>query len=117
VKVRYPFRRSPHGAARVQARIKTVIDLLPSHPFIGGRTDDPTIRRLVVTPYPYLVLYEVGAGSDLDLAFEYIDELERDNEAMESFTDFQKHIDGRKRLLGSIKGRPASRHKTVHLWP
>jgi toxin ParE1/3/4 len=27
---------------------------------IGGRTDDPTIRRLVVTPYAYLVFYEVG---------------------------------------------------------
>jgi toxin ParE1/3/4 len=52
--------RSPHGAARVQARIKTFVDLLPSHPLIGGRTDDPTIRRLVVTPYPYLVFYEVG---------------------------------------------------------
>ena len=51
---------SPRGAARVQGRIKTFVDLLPSHPFIGGRTDDPTIRRLVVTPYPYFVFYEVG---------------------------------------------------------
>ena len=51
---------SPRGAARVQGRIKTFVDLLPSHPFIGGRTDDPTIRRLVVTPHPYLVFYEVG---------------------------------------------------------
>ena len=52
--------RSPSGAARVQARIKTFIDLLPLHPLIGGRTDDPTIRRLVVPAYPYLVFYEVG---------------------------------------------------------
>ncbi len=52
--------RSPHGAARVQARIKTFVDLLPSHPSIGVRTDDPTIRRLVVTPYSCLVFYEVG---------------------------------------------------------
>jgi hypothetical protein len=29
------------------------------HPFIGARTDAPTIRRLVVTPYPYLVFYEI----------------------------------------------------------
>ena len=49
---------SPQGAARVQAGIKSFIDLLPLHPFIGTRTDDPTIRRLVVTPYPYLVFYE-----------------------------------------------------------
>ena len=51
--------RSPEGAAHVEARIKTFIDLLPLHPFIGTRTDDPTIRRLVVTPYSYLVFYEV----------------------------------------------------------
>lgn len=52
--------RSKRGAARVQARIKTFVDLLPLHPFIGGRTDDPTIRRLVVTPYSYWVSYEIG---------------------------------------------------------
>lgn len=53
-------------------------------------------------------------GSDLDLAFEYIGELERDNEAMESFSDFQKHIEGRKKLLGRIIGRPVSPHRAVH---
>jgi toxin ParE1/3/4 len=52
--------RSPQGAARVQSRIKSFIDLLPSHPLIGARSDDPTIRRLVVTPYTYLVFYEVA---------------------------------------------------------
>ncbi len=54
--------RSPQGAARVQSRIKSFIELLSTHPFIGTRTDDPTIRRLVVTPYPYLVFYEVTEG-------------------------------------------------------
>lgn len=38
-----------------------MVDLLSSHPLIGARTDDPTIRRLIATPYPYLVFYEVGA--------------------------------------------------------
>ena len=52
--------RSPQGAGRVQSRIKSFIDLLPAYPLIGARTDDPTVRRLVVTPYPYLVFYEVG---------------------------------------------------------
>jgi toxin ParE1/3/4 len=55
----YLWPRSPQGAERVQSRIKSFIDLLPPHPFIGSRTDDPTIRRLVVTPYSYLVFYEV----------------------------------------------------------
>jgi plasmid stabilization system protein ParE len=51
---------SPQGAQRVQARIRAIIDLLLIHPHIGVRTDDPTIRRLTTTPYPYLVFYEVG---------------------------------------------------------
>ncbi len=56
----YVAARSPQGAARVQARLKTFIELLSSHPLIGTRTEDPAIRRLVVTPYPYLVFYEVA---------------------------------------------------------
>jgi plasmid stabilization system protein ParE len=49
---------SPRGARRVQARIKAVIDLLLQYPYIGRRTNDPTVRRMALTPYPYLVFYE-----------------------------------------------------------
>jgi toxin ParE1/3/4 len=56
---------SPQGAKRVQAKIKLAIDLLPRHPLIGTRTDDPATRRLVVTPYPYLVFYEPTADEIL----------------------------------------------------
>ncbi|MDA9413232.1 MULTISPECIES: type II toxin-antitoxin system RelE/ParE family toxin [unclassified Bradyrhizobium] len=51
---------SPKGAARVQKRIRDVISLLLTHPEIGLRTDDPDIRRLTTTPYPFLVFYEIG---------------------------------------------------------
>jgi len=51
--------RSAQGAGRVHSRIKSFIDLLPAHPLLRARTDDPTIRRLVVSPYPYLVFCEV----------------------------------------------------------
>ena len=51
---------SPQGAQRVQKRIRDVIDLLLEHPEIGVRTDDPDIRRLTATPYPFLVFYEIG---------------------------------------------------------
>jgi plasmid stabilization system protein ParE len=56
----YIATRSPQGAARVQARIRTFVDLLPAHPLMGTTTDDSTIRRLVARPYPYLVFYEAG---------------------------------------------------------
>jgi addiction module RelE/StbE family toxin len=51
--------RSPQGLRRVQRRIKTLIEQLPAHPLLGKRTDDPTIRRLTASPYPYLIFYEV----------------------------------------------------------
>jgi len=51
--------QSPQGARRVQACIKAITDLLPLHPYIGRRTNDPAIRRAVATPYPYLIFYEV----------------------------------------------------------
>ena len=51
---------SPKGAARVKGRIQTVLDLLLSYPNIGTTTDDPTIRRIITTPYPYLIFYEIA---------------------------------------------------------
>jgi plasmid stabilization system protein ParE len=53
--------QSPQGAERVQARIRSIIDLLTAHPRIGRRTDDPAVRRLTTSPYPYLVFYEIGS--------------------------------------------------------
>jgi hypothetical protein len=44
---------------RVQARTKQIIDLLLVHPRMGVRTDDPAIRRVTTSPYPYLLFYEV----------------------------------------------------------
>jgi toxin ParE1/3/4 len=35
-----------------------VTDLLLRYPRAGAVTDDPTIRRVTTTPYPYLVFYE-----------------------------------------------------------
>ena len=55
---------SPQAAARIQGRLRAVADLLLQYPLIGTTTDDPTIRRVMATPYPYLVFYEV-AGDDI----------------------------------------------------
>lgn len=51
---------SPQGARRVHARIRALTDLLLIYPKIGRRTEDPAIRRIPTTPYPYLVFYEVA---------------------------------------------------------
>jgi toxin ParE1/3/4 len=55
----YVVDRSPQGASRIQARIRTVTDLLLRYPQAGAVTEDPTIRRVATRPYPYLVFYEV----------------------------------------------------------
>jgi toxin ParE1/3/4 len=54
----YITAHSPQGAHRVQGRIQTIIDLLLQHPHIGRRTNDPAIRRIGATPYPYLIFYQ-----------------------------------------------------------
>jgi toxin ParE1/3/4 len=54
----YIAARSPQGAARIHARMRAITDLLLKYPLAGAVTDDPTIRRITTTPYPYLIFYE-----------------------------------------------------------
>jgi toxin ParE1/3/4 len=49
---------SPQGAVRIHARIAAIINLLRTRPRIGVQTEDPTIRRMNTSPYPYLIFYE-----------------------------------------------------------
>jgi toxin ParE1/3/4 len=55
----YIEERSPRGARHVQARIQTIINLLLQHPHAGQLTSNGRLRRMVVSPYPYLIFYEV----------------------------------------------------------
>lgn len=50
--------RSPQGALRVQARIQAITKLLLQFPKSGQLTAIPALRRLVATPYPYLIFYQ-----------------------------------------------------------
>jgi plasmid stabilization system protein ParE len=49
---------SPRGASRVQARIQAIANLLAEYPGAGQTTSNPRLRRIVTTPYPYLLFYE-----------------------------------------------------------
>lgn len=55
----YVEHQSPLGAHRVQVRIQTIINLLLEHPHAGQLTSNSRLRRMVVSPYPYLIFYEV----------------------------------------------------------
>jgi toxin ParE1/3/4 len=49
--------QSPQGARRVQARIKVIIELLLQYPCAGRLTSKAGLRRMVVSPYPFLIFY------------------------------------------------------------
>ena len=55
----YIEERSPVGARHMQARIKAITDLLLQHPNAGQLTSNGRVRRMVTSPYPYLIFYEV----------------------------------------------------------
>jgi toxin ParE1/3/4 len=50
---------SPEGARRVRERMQSITTLLIEHPHIGQQTDVAGVRRMLVSPYPYLVFYRV----------------------------------------------------------
>ena len=50
---------SPQGARRVRDRMQDITTLLLERPHIGQQTDVAGIRRMLVSPYPYLIFYRV----------------------------------------------------------
>ena len=53
--------RSPDGAANVLSRIDEARSIATEQPRIGQSTSRPGFRRIVINPYPYVVLYRAGA--------------------------------------------------------
>ena len=49
----------PQGARRVRERMQSITTLLIEHPHIGQQTDVAGVRRMLVSPYPYLIFYRV----------------------------------------------------------
>ena len=47
----------PQVTERVKGRIQAVIHLLLQHPKIGQMTSRRGMRRMVASPYPYLIFY------------------------------------------------------------
>jgi len=56
----YIAAQSPQGAANVEARLRALIDLLQVRSQIGRKTSLPGVRRIYLTPFPYLMDYYVG---------------------------------------------------------
>lgn len=46
----------------IQRRLRDVIAMLLQYPEAGALTSRPGMRRMVVTPYPYVIYYRAGTG-------------------------------------------------------
>ena len=53
--------RSPDGAANVLSRIDEALSIATEQPRIGQLTSRRGFRRIVINPYPYVVLYRATA--------------------------------------------------------
>ena len=56
----YIAERSPQGAAHVEARLRAMVTLLQLQSFVGRKTSISGVRRVFLTPYPYLIDYYVS---------------------------------------------------------
>jgi toxin ParE1/3/4 len=56
----YIAERSPSGAAKIEARLSAILTLLRLQPHAGLKTRLPAVRRIFLTPYPYLIDYDIG---------------------------------------------------------
>ncbi len=65
----YAAAKSPVGAANVRRRVLELSVLLESHPHLGHQTNRPGVRRLIVTPYPYLIDYRVTGDEVVVMRF------------------------------------------------
>jgi addiction module RelE/StbE family toxin len=55
----YLTQHSPLGAERVRVHIAETIDRLSDFPRLGRATDEPDVRVLPLTRYPYVIFYSV----------------------------------------------------------
>jgi toxin ParE1/3/4 len=55
----YISERSPQGGERVRARLLGLAGFIQGQPHGGRKTSEPGLRRIVATPYPYVVFYEI----------------------------------------------------------
>lgn len=55
----YLTQHSPLGAERVRVHIAETVERLSDFPRLGRATDEPDVRVLPLTRYPYVVFYSV----------------------------------------------------------
>ena len=67
----YVAERSPSGAAKIEARVRAILTLVQVQPHAGVKTRLPGVRRIFLTPYPYLIDYHAGEDEIVVLRFRH----------------------------------------------
>jgi toxin ParE1/3/4 len=57
--------RNPQAAVRVGRRILDAAEDLIAHPYLGKPGRVPDTRELIVTRFPYMIVYEVGSDQSV----------------------------------------------------
>lgn len=67
----YIAERNPQGEERVRERIQICLKLIENYPQIGQATPRKAIRRMVISPYPYLIFYRYQGDDIIILSFRH----------------------------------------------
>ncbi|HSI40637.1 MAG TPA: type II toxin-antitoxin system RelE/ParE family toxin [Xanthobacteraceae bacterium] len=63
--------RSPQGAAGLRRRISSAVVLLQEHPRAGQTTSRQGVRRLSLSPFPYVIFYRIYEEEVVILRFRH----------------------------------------------
>ncbi|GLS20489.1 hypothetical protein GCM10007874_35060 [Labrys miyagiensis] len=63
--------RSPQGATNIGERVAGIIAMLEDHPYVGQATSRRGARRVVLTPYPYVIFYRIAGEEVIVMRFRH----------------------------------------------
>jgi toxin ParE1/3/4 len=67
----YIAARSPQGEGAVRQRMREVVTMLESHPYAGRRTSWRGVRRLALSPFPYVLDYRIASDAIVIMRFRH----------------------------------------------
>lgn len=104
--------RSPQGARRVQARILAIITLLLQYPSAGQRTTKGRLRRIVASPYPYLIFY---LATENEIVIHGVRHGRRNPSSSRRDDGYHRHLPSGRRLMPS-RSRADAMARSSGVW-